>query len=60
VATLLEQIEDSAERLDADDRVRDRVAAGLDELSGMLLEHLEFEEDQLERPLARMHGWGRT
>jgi hypothetical protein len=58
VATLLEQIEDSAERLDADERVRERVASGLDELGGLLLGHLEFEEDQLERPLARMHGWG--
>lgn len=59
VATLLEQIEDSAERLDADERVRERVAGGLEELGALLLDHLEFEEDQLERPLARMHGWGR-
>ncbi|MFL5870676.1 MAG: hemerythrin domain-containing protein [Solirubrobacterales bacterium] len=57
VATLLEQIEDAAERLDADERVRARVVDGLDELGGLLLGHLEFEEDQLERPLARMHGW---
>jgi hypothetical protein len=35
------------------------VAAGLDELGGLLLAHLDFEEDQLERPLAKMHGWGR-
>jgi hypothetical protein len=59
VATLLEQIEDQAERLDADERVRDRVASRLDELNDLLLAHLEFEEDQLERPMARMHGWGR-
>jgi len=59
VATLLEEIEDQAERLDADERVRGRVAARLDELSELLLAHLEFEEDQLERPMAHMHGWGR-
>ena len=58
VATLLEHIENQAERLDADERVRSRVAAGLDDLGDLLLEHLDFEEDQLERPMARMQGWG--
>jgi hypothetical protein len=59
VATLLEQIEHSAEVLDHHVAARDRVAAGLEELRRQLLAHLDFEEDQLERPLARMHGWGR-
>jgi hypothetical protein len=59
VATLLEEIESSAEELQHAEAARGRVAAGLDELAGLLLAHLDFEEDQLERPLAKMHGWGR-
>jgi iron-sulfur cluster repair protein YtfE (RIC family) len=59
VATLLEEIEHAAEELQADEGARGRVAAGLDQLGGVLLAHLDFEEDQLERPLAKMHGWGR-
>jgi hemerythrin-like domain-containing protein len=59
VATLLEEIELSAEELQHNEGARGRVAEGLDQLGGLLLEHLDFEEDQLERPLAKMHGWGR-
>jgi hypothetical protein len=59
VATLLEEIEISAEELQLAEEVRGRVAAGLGELGGLVLAHLEFEEDQLERPMVQMHGWGR-
>jgi hypothetical protein len=59
VATLLEEIEMSAEALEHTEAARERVSDGLDRLRGELLEHLDFEEDQLERPLAKMHGWGR-
>jgi hypothetical protein len=59
VAALLEQIEMSAEELQHAENARGRVAAGLDELGGLLLAHLDFEEDQLERPLSKMHRWGR-
>ena len=59
VATLLEEIEASAEELQHAEAARVQVAAGLEELEGLLLAHLDFEEDQLERPLAKMHGWGR-
>jgi iron-sulfur cluster repair protein YtfE (RIC family) len=59
VATLLEEIEMSAEELEHTEAARERVSDGLDRLRGRLLEHLDFEEDQLELPLARMHGWGR-
>jgi hypothetical protein len=59
VAALLEQIEMAAEARVFTGEARDRVSAGLAELKGLLLAHLDFEEDQLERPLARMHGWGR-
>lgn len=59
VATLLEGIERSAEELQHAEEARARVAAGLEALAGLLLAHLDFEEDQLERPMAKMHGWGR-
>jgi hemerythrin HHE cation binding domain-containing protein len=59
IATLIEEIEIAAEELQHREAARGRVSAGLERLSGLLLAHLDFEEDQLERPLARMHGWGR-
>jgi hemerythrin superfamily protein len=58
VATLLEEIEISAEKLQHAESARAQVADGLGRLADLLLAHLEFEEDQLERPLAKMHGWG--
>jgi hypothetical protein len=59
VATLLEEIEASADELQHAESARAQVADGLARLADLLLAHLEFEEDQLERPLAKMHGWGR-
>jgi hemerythrin-like domain-containing protein len=58
VARLLEEIETSAEELQHAESARAQVSDGLGRLADVLLAHLEFEEDQLERPLAKMHGWG--
>jgi hemerythrin-like domain-containing protein len=59
IAALLEEIELSAEALEHTEDARERVSDGLDRLRGQLIEHLDFEEDQLEGPMAKMHGWGR-
>lgn len=59
VSGLLAAVEASAAELEVDDSDggRARVVEALEALSGVLLEHLEFEERSLESTLARMGSW---
>jgi iron-sulfur cluster repair protein YtfE (RIC family) len=60
VSDSLRSVEASVADLDSGDAsisARERLVAALNDLGELLLEHLDFEERSLERPLGRMRTW---